>query len=176
MSDIYLILHNVRSLHNVGSIFRTADAAGVKKIYLTGYTPLPYDFFGKLHKDFAKTALGAEKYILWEQRRNISGLLKSLRKGGEVFVVSLEQSPRAIPYNKLTTTYRSKLKKYDSISLIVGNEIRGLSRAILKKSDAVVEIPMYGRKESLNVAVAAGIVLFSLREQFGHIQVNDVLY
>lgn len=195
---IFLILHNVRSLHNVGSIFRTADAAGVEKIYLTGYTPGPYDFFGKLRKDFAKTALGAERSVTWEQKKNINSLLKKfkekgvvtsppnplsfIRRGGRlddiyrkpIFVISLEQSPRAIPYNKLTTIYRSKFKKrnntlprYAAIALIVGNEVRGISPNILKKSDAVIEIPMHGKKESLNVAVAVGIALFSLREQLG---------
>ena len=187
---IYLILHNIRSLHNVGSIFRTADAAGVKKIYLTGYTPSPYAFFGPpaggLRKEFAKTALGAEKFVMWEQRKNISALIKELKRTSpprdahlsswdEVFIISLEQSQRAVPYNKLAAIYRSKFKKhnrnsfprYTAMALIVGNEVRGISPAILKKSDAIIEIPMRGRKESLNVAVAAGIALYSLREQFG---------
>ena len=112
----YLIIHNVRSLHNVGSIFRTADGAGVSKIYLTGYTPTPHDFFGKLRKDFAKTALGAEKFVEWEHKKNISKLLKDLKTSGglrmgDVFVVSLEQSLHAISYDKFKTLYRKKLKK-----------------------------------------------------------------
>ena len=180
---LFLILHNIRSLHNVGSMFRTADAAGVDKIYLTGYTPSPYDFFGKLRRDFAKTAIGAEKFVPWEQKKSIGVLINELKDTSppKVFVVSLEQSPHAIPYNKLTTIYHSKLKKYSGVALIVGNEVRGISPTILKKSDAVIEIPIHGLmvrqahhpkglkigKESLNVAVAVGIALFSLREQFG---------
>lgn len=163
-----LILHNIRSLHNVGAIFRTADGAGVKKIYLTGYTPSPYDLFGPpaggLRKDFAKTALGAEKFVNWEKQKNIATLINRLKKE-KIFVISLEQSPRAVPHNQFTSIYRSKLTKYSGIALIVGNEVRGLSSAILKKSDAIIEIPMYGKKESLNVSVATGIALFELRKK-----------
>jgi len=161
-----LVLHNIRSLHNAGSIFRTADAAGVKKIYLTGYTPSPYDFFGKLRKDFSKTALGAEKYVAWEQRKNIAPLIMKLKKN-KIFIFALEQHQKALAYNKAVIIYDSSLRKKNGIALIVGNEVRGLSPAILKKSDAIIEIPMRGKKESLNVAVAAGIAIFSLREQLG---------
>ncbi|HEY4497846.1 MAG TPA: TrmH family RNA methyltransferase [Candidatus Paceibacterota bacterium] len=95
-----------------------------------------------------------------------------LSSWGEVFIISLEQSPRAVPYNKLAAIYRSKFKKhnrnsfprYTAMALIVGNEVRGISPTILKKSDAVIEIPMYGKKESLNVSVAVGIALFELRK------------
>lgn len=158
--NIYLILHNIRSLHNVGSIFRTADAIGVKKIYLTGYTPSPYDLFGKLRRDFAKTALGAERHILWNHKKNTASLLRE-----NIFIVSLEQTKRAIPYNRLVSLYRSTLKRHLSIALVVGNEVKGISRSILKKSDAIIQIPMYGKKESLNVSVATGIALYSIREQ-----------
>lgn len=166
----FLILHNIRSIHNVGSIFRTADGAGVKKIFLTGYTPSPYDFFGKLRKDFAKTALGAEKYVAWEQRKNITSLLAELKQNDRhsgngdpsMFVVSLEQSSRAVPYDRCTMIYHSRLKKASGVVLIVGNEVRGLSSSILKKSDAIIEIPMHGKKESLNVSVATGIALYAI--------------
>ncbi|MFC1595073.1 TrmH family RNA methyltransferase [Patescibacteria group bacterium] len=149
----FAIVHNVRSLHNVGSIFRTADAAGVKKIYLTGYTPKPVDVFGNYRKEISKTALGAEKYIPWEYNKNISSLITKLKKGN-IFIVALEQSKRAVAYNKL--------KKRRPLALIVGNEVRGLSRSVLKKSDAIISIPMRGKKESLNVAVAFGIAMFSI--------------
>ena len=171
-------------------MFRTADGAGVKKIYLTGYTPSPYDFFGKLRPDFAKTALNAEKYVAWEQQKNVASLLAELkrktppsfgdlplvrggnnyfpsftRRGlGRCFILSLEQSPRAISYDRFVSKHCNKLKRCDGVALIVGNEVRGLSQAILKKSDAIIEIPMHGKKESLNVAVAAGIALFALRD------------
>ena len=161
--DLYLILHNIRSLHNVGSIFRTADGTGVKKIYLTGYTPLPPDLFGKARKDLAKTALGAEKSVPWEQQKNLSPLIAKLKKE-KLFIVSLEQAKRAVLYNEFLRRYAKKIKRDKGIVLIVGNEVWGISPAVLKKSDAVMELPMYGKKESLNVSVATGIALYALRE------------
>ncbi len=151
--DIYLVLHNIRSLHNVGSVFRTADAAGVKKIYLTGYTPAPLDRFGKIRPEIKKTALGAEKFVKWEHYKNISILLKKLKKE-KIRLIAVEQDNKAVNYKNLKINY--------PLALIFGNEVRGLSQQILKKCDKIVEIPMHGKKESLNVSVAAGIVLFSL--------------
>ena len=152
--EIYLILHNIRSLHNVGSIFRTADAAGAGKIYLTGYTPSPLDIFGKSKKEIAKTALGAEKFIPWEKHRNITTLIKKLNYRGETSIVGVEQDKKAINYKKFRPKY--------PLALIFGNEVRGLSKQILKKCAQIIEIPMLGKKESLNVTVAAGIILFEL--------------
>lgn len=146
-------MHNIRSLHNVGSIFRTADAAGIKKIFLTGYTPSPLDHFGNYRKEISKVALGAEKFVRWEVVRSIRPLLLRLKK--EKFqIAALEQSPKAIDYRKFKPRF--------PIALILGNEVRGLSPKILKKCDRVIEIPIYGKKESLNVSVAAGVALFSL--------------
>ncbi|MDP3934838.1 MAG: TrmH family RNA methyltransferase [Candidatus Giovannonibacteria bacterium] len=151
---IFLILHNVRSLHNVGSIFRTAEGLGVKKIYLTGYTPEPYDIFGKLRKDFQKTALGAEKYLEWKQVKNIFALIKRLKQDG-VKIVALEQSKSSINIKKF--------KPRAKFALILGNEVTGIPKSVLKKCDKIIEIPMRGKKESLNVSVAAGIALYALR-------------
>ncbi len=151
--DVYLILNNIRSLHNVGSVFRTADAAGVKKIYLTGYTPVPLDRFGKIRPEINKTALGAEKFVEWEYCKNISALLKKLEKQ-KIRLVAAEQNKKAVDYKKFKPIF--------PMALIFGNEVRGLSPSILKKCGKILEIPMRGRKESLNVSVAAGIVLFSL--------------
>ncbi len=151
--EIYLILHNIRSLYNVGSIFRTADARGVKKIYLTGYTPTPTDRFGKIRKEIHKTSLGAEHTVAWEHQRNIAALIKKLQKE-KIFLVAIEQSRKAINYKKL--------KNGPSVAFIFGNEVRGISPQILKKCGQIAEIPMYGKKESLNVSVAAGIILFSV--------------
>ncbi len=151
--DIYLILHNIRSLHNVGAVFRTGDATGVKKIYLTGYTPTPLDRFEKIRPEIKKTALGAEKFVKWEHCKNISTLLKKLKKE-KIRLIAVEQDSKAINYKNLKINY--------PLALIFGNEVRGLSQQILKKCDKIVEIPMHGKKESLNVSVAAGIVLFSL--------------
>lgn len=150
---IYLILHNIRSLHNVGSIFRTSDVMGVKKIFLSGYTPTPYDFFGYLRKNFQKTSLGAEKYVEWEKTKNIGILIKRLKK--ENFqIIALEQSKESRDIQK----FKPKKK----FALIVGNEVRGIPKSVLKVSDAVLEIQMRGKKESLNVSVAAGIALYAI--------------
>lgn len=153
MQKTVLILHNIRSTHNVGSIFRTADAVGVKKIYISGYTPAPRDRFGREQKDIAKTALGAHHSVLWEQI-DIPKLLPKLQQEGFV-VAALEQDPRAV----LIHTYT----RPEKLALIVGNEVRGVSKQIRDKSDVTLEIPMYGNKESLNVSVATGVALYTLR-------------
>ncbi len=149
------ILHNIRSLHNVGSIFRTADAAGVEKIYLCGITPTPLDKFGTVRQQVAKVSLGAEKSVPWERAASTSRVIDRLKKEGyKIFAV--EQSKKSIPYHKATIPGNSR------VALVVGHEVRGLSPAILKKADKILEIPMAGKKESLNVAVAFGIVVFHL--------------
>jgi 23S rRNA (guanosine2251-2'-O)-methyltransferase len=152
---VILLLHNIRSVHNVGSIFRTADAAGVSRIILSGYTPTPLDRFGMPRKDLTKVSLGAEKHVPWEQTKTLASALKKARTAGCV-VVAVEQSPNAIPL------FDFKPPKNKPLALILGNEVRGISKQILKKCEAVVEIPMRGKKESLNVSVAAGIALFVL--------------
>ncbi|KKS16325.1 MAG: tRNA/rRNA methyltransferase [Parcubacteria group bacterium GW2011_GWB1_41_6] len=159
--EIFLILHNIRSLYNVGSIFRTAEAAGIKKIFLTGYTGKPVDRFGKIRPEIQKTALGAERNVEWEHCRDIGKLIKKLKtgrevrppRGGRTSIVALEQSSKAIDYKKFKPRF--------PLALILGNEVRGLSKRILEKCDAIIEIPMKGKKESLNVSVAAGIALFN---------------
>ncbi len=150
-----LVLHNIRSVHNVGSIFRTADAAGVSKIILSGYTPLPIDRFGRERKDFIKVSLGAEKSVPWVQKKNIASVVRELKKEN-YFVVAVEQDARS------TSLFEYKPPKNKPLAIIVGNEVRGLSKQTLKLCDAVVEIPMRGKKESLNVSVAAGIALFTI--------------
>ncbi len=153
---LIVVVHNVRSAHNVGSIFRTADAAGVEKIFLCGITPAPLDRFKEVRADFAKVALGAEKYIAWESARTTGAVIKRLKKEGyEVF--ALEQSKRAAPY------YAARLASGARVAIVVGNEVKGLPPSILRSADRILEIPMMGKKESLNVAVAFGIVVFGLR-------------
>ncbi len=150
-----LILHNIRSLYNVGSIFRTADAVGIKKIYLCGITPKPVDEFGRSREQLVKVSLGAEKYVGWEHFKSTARLIDRLKKDGyKIFAV--EQSKKSIPYYKIKS-YETKSRK---IALVLGNEVKGLPLSILKKADKILEIPMKGRKESLNVAVAFGIVAF----------------
>lgn len=151
------ILYNIRSLYNVGSIFRTADAAGFSKIYLCGITPTPLDRFGKNRPQLSKVALGAEKYLEWEKIKSTSRLIDKLRKDGYK-IFAIEQDKRSVAYNKI------KASKKERIALIVGNEVKGLPKSILDKSDKIIEIPMKGKKESLNVAVAFGVVAFSLRK------------
>lgn len=152
--EIAVLLHDIRSAHNVGSIFRTCDAAGVSKVFLSGYTPTPADRFGRIQKDIAKTALGAETYLPWEYQKTATAIISKLRKAGWS-VVALEQDTKSVDYRKF------KLKK--PTLFILGNEVEGVSKRIIKKCDAVVEIPMHGKKESLNVSVATGILLFSIR-------------
>lgn len=152
--DVAVLLHNVRSAHNVGSIFRTADAAGVSKVYLTGYAPAPRDRFGRIQKEIAKTALGAEKSIPWEHISSPRSAMLRLKDEGWT-IVGVEQDPRAKTYRQIRTNKRTVF--------VFGNEVRGIPRSLLKLCDKLVEIPMHGKKESLNVAVAAGIVLFSVR-------------
>jgi tRNA G18 (ribose-2'-O)-methylase SpoU len=147
-----LLLHNIRSAHNVGSIFRTADAAGVRAVYLSGYTPTPTDRFGRAQKEITKTALGAENTIPWEYAATPTSFIKRLKKEGWR-IVGVEQDPRAIDYRTLTLD-RPTL-------FILGNEVKGISPSLRKQCDTLVEIPMHGKKESLNVGVAAGVVLFS---------------
>ncbi len=151
--ETILVLHNIRSMYNVGSIFRTADAAGVSKIYLTGYTPAPRDRFGRARKEIQKTALGAETAVAWERVPRIQSVFATL-KAKKFFIVGIEQSPRAIDYGSVKTKTRA--------AFIFGNEVRGLSPHILKQCDIVAEIEMRGKKESLNVSVAAGIILFGV--------------
>jgi 23S rRNA (guanosine2251-2'-O)-methyltransferase len=147
--QVYLILDNIRSAYNVGSIFRTADAAGVGRIYLCGITPVPP------HTKIAKTALGAEKYLSWEYHRQTWRLLDKLKKEG-IQIIALEQTSGAIDYGKFKPKF--------PVALIVGNELKGLSKKILSYADRVIEIPMYGSKESLNVSVACGIALYKIIE------------
>jgi len=150
--QIIAILHDIRSAHNVGSMFRTADGAGVKKLYLTGHTPAPIDRFGRPVKEISKTALGAERTIPFEQKASVISLMKRLSKEGFV-CVALERVPRARSVRTM-----GRLAK---IALIVGNEVEGLPRHVLAHADRVVAIPMKGSKESLNVGVAFGVAVYA---------------
>lgn len=152
---IIVLLHNIRSAHNVGSIFRTADAAGASKIVLAGYTPEPIDRFGRKRSDIAKAALGAEETLLWEYREDAKEAIEALKEEG-VVVAAVEQDRRAVDYREYVRS-----SKDGSICFVFGNEVEGLPEEILSACDVIIEIPMHGTKESLNVSVAAGIVLFS---------------
>jgi len=148
--EIAVLLHDIRSTHNVGSIFRTSDALGVNKIYLSGYTPTPIDKYNRARKDIAKVALGAEKDISWEYTEDPKTLIKKL-KGEGYQVVAIEQDKKSLDYKKI------KIKK--PVLFVVGNEVDGVEKSILSLCDTIAEIPMRGNKESLNVSVAFGIAL-----------------
>jgi 23S rRNA (guanosine2251-2'-O)-methyltransferase len=157
MRSIVLIVHNVRSALNVGALFRTASGAGVSRVYLTGYTPGPASkgklFLTDAQKSLKKTALGAEEEIPYETE-DIDACLRKLKKEN-YSVVALEQTENSVDYRQLFDGSK--------IALIVGNEPQGIESEVLSQADRVIEIPMHGQKNSLNVAVAAGIALYSLR-------------
>ena len=148
-----LILHDIRSTQNVGAMFRTADAAGINKIYLTGITPAPLDRFGRKRKDVAKSALGAEEFVPWEEIKNINILINKL-KCQKFQIIAIEQDKHSVDYKKI------KLKEKNAF--LFGTEVSGLPSNILKKCNVIAEISMRGKKESLNVSVACGIALFRI--------------
>lgn len=150
------VLDNIRSLLNVGSIFRTAEALGFEKIYLCGITPAPDSEHHK--KVIHKTALGAENFISWEKKYKTLNLIKKLKKEG-FYIIALETMIKSTPLNKFLILP----KKYQKVALIVGNEVKGVNKKYLKYCDKILEIPMIGRKESLNVSVAFGIGAFWLK-------------
>lgn len=148
-TPLIVILDNIRSLNNVGSVFRTADAFLVEKIYLCGITARPP------HKDIRKTALGATESVAWEYRKDTLDLVLELKKEG-CQVVAIEQAEDALMLNEFST--ESGLK----YALVFGNEVKGVSQEVVNVSDKVLEIPQYGTKHSLNIAVSAGIVVWDL--------------
>lgn len=148
-----LILDNIRSVENTGSIFRTAECLGVKKIILVGTTPTPIDRFGRKRTDFSKVSLGAEEMMEWEYKKEIREAIEEL-KSQKFQIISLEQADNS--------TSLSSFNAQENFVLIVGNEVDGVSKDALNLSDSVVEIPMQGEKESLNVAVSTGIALYEL--------------
>ncbi len=150
-----LILENIRSVENTASIFRTAECLGVSKIILVGTTPTPVDRFNRKRQDFAKVSLGAENTMDWEYVRNqdLGFKIQDLMDQG-FQIIALEQTPDAKDLKSLL--------KPNKFAIIVGNEITGVSKEALDASDVIAEISMLGRKESLNVSVAAGVALFVL--------------
>lgn len=149
---VFLIAHNIRSAHNVGSLLRTADGAGVSKVFITGFTPAPIDRFGREDVKITKVSLGAEVLVSWEQDE-IDVVLKKLRDAG-VHIVALEQHPTSVPYDSLNMQ--------GDIALLLGSEVGGIDAPLLESVDSIIEIPMRGKKDSLNVSVAAGIALFEI--------------
>jgi len=148
-----VILHDIRSTENVGAIFRTCDATGIDMIYITGYTPSPIDRFGRKRSDIAKASLGAEESVAWEEKKSFNILLTKLKKENYK-IIALEQDPRALHYKKI--------KLGEKNVFIVGNEVLGINKKVLDKCDVIGEIPMKGKKESLNVSVSLGVFLYAV--------------
>ncbi|HSP88143.1 MAG TPA: RNA methyltransferase [Ignavibacteriaceae bacterium] len=150
---VYVILNSIRSNYNVGSIFRSSDGAMIEKLYLCGYTP------GPPKKEILKTALGSTESVKWEYVKDPKEVILKL-KGEGIKICSLEMTDKSIPY------YNVKKKDFP-ICVIVGNEITGVSQELIDLCDFSIEIPQYGIKQSLNVAVAYGVMIFELRKIFG---------
>ncbi len=148
-----LILNDIRSIENVGAMFRTADAVGVDKIYLCGYTPAPIDRFGRKRKDLAKSALGAEEFVKWEQKKLVCPVIAKMKRDG-FKVIAIEQDEKSVDYKKVKLGAKN--------AFIVGTEVTGIPKDVLERCDIIAEIPMKGKKESLNVSVATGIALFRI--------------
>lgn len=147
--ELYVICHNIRSLYNVGAIFRTADAAGVTRLYLGGYTGHPP------RKEISKTALGAERFVLWERCAQTWRLLEQLQREGTT-IAALENIRAESNVSLFEHEPRFPM------ALLLGNEVGGLSRAMLKRADRILHIPMHGEKQSLNVAVAFGVAVYQM--------------
>ena len=163
-----VILDNIRSVYNVGSIFRTSDALGVDKIYLCGCTPTPTDRFGRARKDLAKVALGAEEDIAWEYVKETKEIIKKLKKGlpaatsfngsaaqvGKFQIIAVEQDKKSVNFKKIKPKY--------PVAIVMGNEVGGIDKKTLGLCDLIAEIPMVGNKESLNVSVSFGIAGYQI--------------
>lgn len=159
MSEIVLIAHNLRSIHNVGSLLRTAEGLGIEKIYLTGYTPhhavtndtrLPHEI-SKIEKQLRKTALDAEKTLPWQYSQSLDSVLAEL-KDSEYTIAAVEQSPTSVPLPHFNPPSK--------IALLVGREVEGVEKEVLEKMDIHLEIPMFGSKESFNVVQAAAMAMY----------------
>lgn len=150
---VTIVLDNIRSLHNVGSVFRSADGFGAEKIWLCGYTGTPP------HPEIRKTALGATETVRWESRKDIQEVLSELKAEGYQ-LIAIEQTSESISLPDFTLQNDSKL------AIILGNEVEGVQESALALCDSAIEIPQYGTKHSLNVSVAAGILLYTLSTLF----------
>jgi tRNA G18 (ribose-2'-O)-methylase SpoU len=150
---VTVILNDIRSLNNIGSFFRTADAFNVEKIYLCGITANPP------HRDIQKTALGATETVVWEYRQSISDLVRELKNAG-MTICSIEQTEK--------TTFLQDVPKLKEVKfvLIFGNEVNGVDQEVIDLSDYILEIPQFGTKHSLNVSVCAGVVLWEFAKKY----------
>lgn len=148
-TPILIILDNIRSLNNIGSVFRTSDAFLIEKIYLCGITAKPP------HKDIHKTALGATDSVAWEYAEDTLELVKKLQKN-DIKIIAIEQAENSIKLQDFT------VNKNEKLAIIMGNEVYGVQQEVVSASDYCVEIPQFGTKHSLNIAVTTGMVLWDL--------------
>lgn len=166
--EIVILAHNIRSTHNIGAIFRTAEGFGVSKIYLSGYSPFPkfkdedYQKTGrlpylaeKINSQIHKTALGAEELVPFEISQDITKTISDLKLNG-FGILALEQTKNSIKLPNFSTEEDIK------IALLLGEEVNGIDPEIMRLTDSAIEIPMFGKKESFNVSVAAGIALYKI--------------
>lgn len=151
--EMVVILDNIRSMHNVGSFFRTMDAFGLKKLFLCGITPSPP------RPEISKSALGAESFVEWEYIKETSSIINEL-KNADYTVIGIEQTIASVPLHHF------KLSKPSKLALIFGNEVTGIHQDVLKNCDLCLEIPQFGDKHSFNVSVSFGIVSYALYERF----------
>lgn len=158
---IILVLENIRSVYNVGSIFRTMEGFGFSKAILVGITPTPLDKKGEKRKDFHKTALGAEDRTSWEYCESTEILLENYKSAR---IICLEKTEASIPLWKGDF----EEKEGEDILLVLGSETEGVSKTFLEKAESILEIPMKGEKESYNVSVAAGMLLYEIRRKMSN--------
>jgi tRNA G18 (ribose-2'-O)-methylase SpoU len=168
------VLDNLRSVYNVGSIFRTCNACGIEKVYLCGTTPTPLDKKGLKRKDFAKVALGAEDTINWEYKEDVSITIQELKEE-KYYIIAIEQDKKSVDYKEVNISGKEKAEITDSthgdspgsqselrVAFVIGSEVDGVTHDIVKISDVIAEIPMLGTKESLNVTIAFGIAVYRI--------------
>ena len=156
-----VIAYNIRSAHNIGSLFRTCEGLGVGELFICGYSPYPQQqndvrlphIAQKASKEIHKTALGAETYLPWHYSSSVTDTINNLKKSGYT-VVCLEQDKNSQPLE----SFQPK----DSVALLLGNEVEGIESAILNKADTVVEVPMHGKKESFNVVIAGALAIYHI--------------
>ena len=152
---LMVVLENIRSMHNVGSVFRTADAFLIRGLYLCGYTPRPP------HRDIQKTALGATETVEWTYFPTAIEAIHELKAAGYA-IFAVEQAEKSIPLPEFSST------AYEKLAVVFGNEVSGIAPEVLEACDGCLEIPQFGMKHSLNISVAAGIVLWDLAGRTAH--------
>lgn len=146
-TPLIVVLDNIRSLNNIGSVFRTSDAFLIEKVYLCGITAKPP------HRDIQKTALGATETVEWEHQENTLDVIEKLKTNG-FQIASIEQAENSVTLNEFKPSRKT--------AIVFGNEVMGVDQSVIDKSDVVIEIPQYGTKHSLNISVSAGVVIWDL--------------